>query len=73
MRQICRVRRTLRRKSKGTWQPETEETVYLITSLTEEKASPQELLKLSREHWGIEIMHRNKDVFLAEDRYTRDC
>ena len=23
-----------------------------------------------RGHWGIEIMHRDKDVALAEDRYT---
>jgi hypothetical protein len=23
-----------------------------------------------RPHWGIEIMHRNKDVILGEDGYT---
>lgn len=70
MQQICRVRRFIQRKSKGKWQPETEETVYLITSLSADKTSPQDLLKLNRDHWGIEIMHRNKDVFLLEDRYT---
>jgi hypothetical protein len=24
----------------------------------------------NRGHWGIEIMHRNKDVLLGEDQYT---
>lgn len=50
--------------------PVKEETVYFITSLFEAEASPQDLLKLNRKHWGIEIMHRNKDVFLAEDWST---
>lgn len=44
--------------------------MYLITSLSAEQASPQDLLKLNRDHWGIEIMHRNKDVILGEDAYT---
>jgi len=39
----------------------------LITSLSKVEASPQVLLDLNRKHWGIEIMHRNKDVFLGED------
>ena len=33
-------------------------------------ASPQAILQINRDHWGIEIMHRNKDVFLGEDGYT---
>jgi hypothetical protein len=33
-------------------------------------ASPQAILQTNRDHWGIEIMHRNKDVFLGEDGYT---
>jgi len=28
------------------------------------------LLDFNRKHWGIEIMHRNKDVFLGEDACT---
>jgi hypothetical protein len=68
--QICRVRRYIQRKKKGEWQPVKEETVYLITSLSEAEAVPQDLLGLNRKHWGIEIMHRNKDVFLGEDAYT---
>jgi hypothetical protein len=27
-------------------------------------------LRVNRGHWGIEIMHRNKDVILGEDSYT---
>ena len=62
------MRRLIQRKKKGKWLPVKEETVYLITSLSE--AAPQDLLKFNRKHWGIEIMHRNKDVFLGEDGYT---
>jgi predicted transposase YbfD/YdcC len=68
--QVCHVRRVIQRKKKGIWQPPKTETVYLITSLSAVEATPQDLLKLNRTHWGIEIMHRNKDVFLGEDGYT---
>ncbi len=44
------------------------ETVYLITSLTRPK--PKDILRLNRNHWRIETMHRDKDVTLGEDRYT---
>ena len=36
-------------------------------------ASPQALLGVNRDHWRIEIMHRNKDVILGEDGYTNRC
>lgn len=68
--QICRVRRVIQHKKGGVWQPATEEIVYLITSLQTDETSPQELLTFNRKHWGIEIMHRNKDVFLREDGCT---
>lgn len=68
-RQICRLTRSRRRKNGGV-RGETTETVYLITSLTTRKASPQMLLELSRSHWGIEVMHRHKDFTLGEDGYT---
>lgn len=55
---------------KGVWQEPQQETAYLITSLTKDEASPEYLLNLNRKHWGIEIMHRNKDVMLGEDGYT---
>jgi hypothetical protein len=42
----------------------------LITSLPACEASPKAILQINRGHWGIEIMHRNKDVILGEDGYT---
>lgn len=45
------------------------ETVYGITSLSSEKASPAELLTLSRQYWGIENgLHYRRDVTFKEDR-----
>ena len=70
--QICRLRRSRQIKKNGQWQ-EAQETVYLITSLSPACASPQAILQTNRDHWGIEIMHRNKDVFLGEDGYTNRC
>ena len=32
--------------------------------------TPESILRLNRSHWQIEIMHRDKDVTLGEDRYT---
>jgi hypothetical protein len=34
------------------------------------ETAPEALLCANRGHWGIEIMHRNKDVILGEDGYT---
>jgi len=47
--QVCRI--TRQRIIRG---KESAETVYAITSLTAEKAGPDQLLRLSREHWAIE-------------------
>lgn len=45
------------------------ETVYGLTSLTPDKASPQRLLELSRGHWSIENrLHWVRDVTFDEDR-----
>lgn len=45
------------------------EVVYLITSLSPEKASPQRLLELNRGHWEIENrLHWVRDVTFAEDQ-----
>ena len=42
---------------------------YTVTSLSTHKASARRLLKLSREHWGIENrLHWVKDVTFDEDR-----
>jgi hypothetical protein len=39
----------------------------LMTSLSPACALPQAILQTNRDHWGIEIIHRNKNVFLGED------
>ena len=49
-------------------QSEREETVYGITDLTAEKASPERILKLNRGHWEIENRsHYVRDVTFDED------
>ena len=46
-----------------------QEVVYAVTSLTPERATPGQLLKLWREHWPIEnTRHYVRDVTFAEDR-----
>ena len=46
----------------------TRQVVYGLTSLTPQKASPQKLLDLSRQYWGIENgLHYRRDVTLHED------
>lgn len=50
-------------------QKETRETVYHITSLSAEQASPQELTRLVRGHWSIENSeHYVRDETFGEDR-----
>jgi predicted transposase YbfD/YdcC len=62
--QVCRL--TRQRIARG---KESIETVYAITSLTAEKAGPERLLALSREHWGIENKrHYVRDVTCREDQ-----
>lgn len=46
-----------------------EETAYIITSLSPEKANPERLLSLARGHWSIENKsHYVRDVTFDEDR-----
>ncbi|MFI9588198.1 transposase [Streptomyces sp. NPDC052236] len=42
-------------------------TVYAVTSLTAEQATPAQLAKLIRDHWKIEAMHHVRDTTFAED------
>lgn len=55
-----------------TWQQKGQTYVarrYLVTSLGPEIASASDLLRLKREHWGIEnSLHWVKDVTLGEDK-----
>ena len=47
------------------------ETVYLITSLDADAASPEELLRLNRGHWAVEnLNHRQRDCVFGEDACT---
>lgn len=63
MAQVCRIERI--REVKGTV---SHETIYAITSLDRDRTSPEALLALVREHWGIENrLHWRRDVLLDED------
>jgi predicted transposase YbfD/YdcC len=42
-------------------------TVYAVTSLTAEQATPAELARLIRSHPKIEALHHVRDVTFAED------
>ncbi|MEU9366248.1 ISAs1 family transposase [Streptomyces avermitilis] len=42
-------------------------TVYAVTSLTAEQASPARLARLIRGHWTVEALHHVRDVTFAED------
>ena len=64
MAQVCRITRERIVRGK-----KTIETVYAITSLTAERANPEQLLALSRAHWGIEnCLHYVRDVSCREDQ-----
>ncbi len=47
-----------------------EETVYAVTSLGPEQATPAELLGLWRAHWGVESLHWLRDAVFGEDAST---
>jgi hypothetical protein len=67
---IAKLERTRAFTKKGKHVIENE-TAWLITSLSADAASPQDLLGFNRQHWRIENnLHRNKDVILGEDGYT---
>jgi len=63
--QACRIERTRESIADGKI---TTETVYCITSREKNRASPEQLLKINREHWGIESLHHIRDVSFDEDR-----
>lgn len=64
--QVARIRRTREVGGKT-----SHERVYIITSLTREKAPPAALLALNRQHWSIEnALHWRRDTGFAEDAST---
>ncbi|MEV6057793.1 transposase [Streptomyces sp. NPDC052107] len=42
-------------------------TVYAVTSLTAEQATPAEFARLTRSHWKIEALHHVRGMTFAED------
>ena len=63
--QVARIERITELSKSGKVR---QEVVYVITSLSPEKASPQRLLSLNRGHWEIENrLHWVRDVAFAED------
>jgi predicted transposase YbfD/YdcC len=47
----------------------SEEITYGVTSLTKAEVTPEELLTIVRDHWGIENgLHYRRDVTMLEDR-----
>jgi predicted transposase YbfD/YdcC len=64
--QVAQLTRTVMTKTTG---KTTIEVVYILTTLSQEQASPERLLELVRGHWGIENgSHYVRDVTFAEDR-----
>ncbi len=55
-------RRTNRKTGKVTIK-----TIYAVTSLTADRATPARLATLIRGHWTIEALHHIRDVTFAED------
>jgi predicted transposase YbfD/YdcC len=68
LQQVLQVKRTVTDKRTGRT---TLETAYAITSLPPERATPEQLLVVWREHWHIENkLHWVRDVTFDEDRST---
>jgi hypothetical protein len=67
-RQVLRLDRRV--VSKRTGEVLGEETVYAITSLRPDQATPSELLHLWQTHWQIESVHWLRDAVFREDQST---
>lgn len=66
--QVFRIHRKTSYIKAGKVTKVTEETAYGVTSLTAEKAKPERLLALVRNHWHIENkVHYVRDVTYGED------
>lgn len=62
--QAIRIRRRRCNLATGRW---STVTVYAVTNLTADQASPAELADWLRGHWSIEVLHHVRDVTFAED------
>jgi predicted transposase YbfD/YdcC len=67
VRQVCRVQRQRRLRDQ-----ETTETVYYVISLSTDRAPPDRLMQLIRDHWGVieNGLHYIRDEAFQEDRST---
>jgi predicted transposase YbfD/YdcC len=64
--QVARIERAITALKSG---QQRHDTVFLVTSLPPEQASPDRLLQLNRGHWGIENRsHYVRDLTYDEDR-----
>lgn len=64
VKQVCRITRERIVRDKTSI-----ETVYAITSLSADRAGPEQLLALVRDHWRIEnSLHYVRDVAFREDQ-----
>ncbi len=68
VRAIARITRQREHVRAGNTVRSETETVYLITSMA--SPDPEQILRLNRNHWPIEAMHRDKDDTPGEDRYS---
>lgn len=63
---MAQVRRKVEYKKGG--HQGAPETVYLLSSLPPDRATPEQLLRLNRPYWGIEnCAHYLRDAALRED------
>ena len=63
--QVFRIERNIWHE---TYKGKTRQVVYGLTSLSSQEASPERLLSLVRQYWGIESgLHYRRDVTLHED------
>jgi predicted transposase YbfD/YdcC len=63
------VKLTRRRQNQRTGKIQRE-TVYVVTSLTSAQADPEDLARLVREHWSVEVHHHIRDLSFGEDSST---
>ncbi|WP_405681883.1 ISAs1 family transposase [Streptomyces sp. NBC_01238] len=56
-----------RRRTSRTTNKTTIKTIYAVTSLGPEQATPERIAELIRGHWKVEALHHVRDVTFAED------
>ncbi|MFF3787497.1 ISAs1 family transposase [Streptomyces sp. NPDC001933] len=63
----CQAVQIKRRRTDRKTGKTTVKTVYAVTSLSTEQATPAQLARLVRDHWMIEALHHIRDTTFAED------